>query len=100
MFDRLGRVVPVRDLWFRHSGKKHRDIQNAFLVVTGNASASAYTIQWRLNNSRWHTVRIMANGRWSARTASYHMGNNRLRLRARDSGKGLAAIQRITVHRR
>ena len=99
MFDRSGDVVPIEALSFSYFGKAYRLTDRATAIVRGDASATATFIQWRINNQRWRTVRVAANGRWVVRANNIPMGTSRLSLRASDSDGKRTAVKRLTIRR-
>jgi len=99
MFDRTGRVVSIEKLSFNYTGKKNRVTDRPREVVKGSASASATTIQWRSNHRKWRSVRVSNNDKWRAKIGNLRMGENRIRLRARDADGGKTAVQRLKIRR-
>ena len=99
MFDRTGRVVSIEKLSFNYSGRKNRVTDRPREVVKGSASAGATTIQWRSNHRKWRSVRVSNNDKWRAKIGNLRMGENRIRLRARDADGGKTAVQRLKIRR-
>jgi hypothetical protein len=98
-YNASGAVVPNPALGLRYFGDRVRTTRTASTLISGDATVTAASMQWRINGGAWQTVVVGYGGKWnfSVGAARLPYGSNEIDIRARDSHGKYTVIQQLII---